>query len=123
MLDDQKKKTLYYYTENFYYHLEFAKLQLTVCLGDEPLGPFIEKFESKFNKMVDIFKNYDKSQENLNNDLRDLNLYKMTLDIYKRNNIDPDDGKYKYKWMYCIDLYEELLEYLTNTIESISLLS
>lgn len=107
-------RTVYYYKDDFYYHLEFAYLSLYICT-DPGLEGFINTFKEKFDLLVKLFETRYKEQDDFEEQVRSLNFYKISLDVYKRNNIDETDGKYKYKWMYCIDIYEDLLEYLLET--------
>ena len=108
-------RTVYYYKEDFYYHLEFAYLNLAIK-KDPSLETFISNLKEKFDLLVKLFEQVYQERDDFEEQVRSLNFYKMTLAIYKRNNIDEADGKYKYKWMYCIDVYNDLLEYLTETI-------
>lgn len=108
-------RTVYYYKEDFYYHLEFAYLNLAIK-KDPSLETFISNLKEKFDLLVKLFEQVYQERNDFEEQVRSLNFYKMSLAIYKRNNIDEADGKYKYKWMHCIDVYNDLLEYLTETI-------
>ena len=114
MTKDQNWRTVYYYKEDFYYHLEFAYLNLTIK-KDPGLETFISNLKEKFDLLVKLFEQVYQERDDFEEQVRSLNFYKMSLAIYKRNNIDEADGKYKYKWMHCIDVYNDLLEYLTET--------